>query len=63
MRAASGDWAPDADELTWWLTVAGVQFAHRRRLERAGEPGVLPWLDAVDVLDGALVATERDMIW
>jgi len=33
--------------------VAGVQFAHRR-LERAGEPGVLPWLDAVAVLDGVL---------
>jgi len=51
--AESGDWTPDADELAWWLGVAGVQFAHRR-LERAGEPGVLPWLDAVAVLEGAL---------
>jgi aminoglycoside phosphotransferase (APT) family kinase protein len=51
LLAGSGDWAPDADDLTWWLAVAGVQFAHRR-LERAGEPGVLPWLDAIAVLDG-----------
>jgi aminoglycoside phosphotransferase len=51
--AGSGDRVPDADELTWWLAVAGVQFAHRR-LERAGEPGVLPWLDAVAVLEAAL---------
>jgi aminoglycoside phosphotransferase len=51
--AEGGDWAPDADELVWWLGVAGVQFAHRR-LERAGEPGVLPWLDAVAVLQAVL---------
>jgi aminoglycoside phosphotransferase len=51
--AESGDWAPDADELAWWLGVAGVQFAHLR-LERAGEPGVLPWRDAGAVLDGVL---------
>jgi Ser/Thr protein kinase RdoA (MazF antagonist) len=44
---------PGEDELTWWLAVAGVQFAHRR-LERAGEPGVLPWLDAVAVLEAVL---------
>jgi len=42
--------APGDDELAWWLAVAGVQFAHRR-LERAGEPGVLPWLDAVSLLE------------
>jgi len=47
--AASADRPlPDGD-LAWWLGVAGVQFAHRR-LERAGEPGVLPWLDAIEVL-------------
>lgn len=51
---ASGEAFPDTDELTWWLGVAGVQFAHRR-LERAGEPGVLPWRDAVAVLDSMLV--------
>jgi aminoglycoside phosphotransferase (APT) family kinase protein len=49
--------APDADELAWWLGVAGVQFAYWRR-ERAGAPGVLPWLDAVAALDSALPATD-----
>jgi aminoglycoside phosphotransferase len=57
LLAESVDWTPDADELRWWLGVAGVQFAHRR-LGRAGEPGVLPWLDAVAVLEGAL-ATDQ----
>jgi aminoglycoside phosphotransferase (APT) family kinase protein len=42
--------APDDVELTWWLAVAGVQFAHYR-LGRAGEPGVPPWLDAVTLLE------------
>jgi Phosphotransferase enzyme family len=51
--AASAGRSPDPDELRWWLTVAGIQFAHRR-LERAGEPGVLPWRDAIEVLDRAL---------
>jgi hypothetical protein len=46
---------PDANELAWWLGVAGIQFAHRR-LERAGAPGVLPWLDAVAALESALPA-------
>jgi aminoglycoside phosphotransferase len=45
--------SPDPAELTWWLSVAGIQFAHRR-LERAGEPGVLPWLDAMTTLESAL---------
>ncbi|MBS1864041.1 MAG: phosphotransferase [Actinobacteria bacterium] len=62
LLAESADWAPATDELTWWLTVAGVQFAHRR-LERAGEPGVLPWLDAVTVLEDALGANDHDIIW
>jgi Ser/Thr protein kinase RdoA (MazF antagonist) len=53
--AAADGWSPASDELRWWLAVAGVQFAHRRR-ERAGEPGVLPWLDAVTVLETALTA-------
>ncbi len=51
-RSPEGSW-PNDDERRWWLAVAGVQFAHRR-LERAGEPGVLPWLDAVTVLEAAL---------
>lgn len=50
---AEVDWSPDRAELAWWVSVAGLQFAHRR-LERAGEPGVLPWLDAVAALDSAL---------
>jgi aminoglycoside phosphotransferase (APT) family kinase protein len=50
---AAAEWSPDAEELAWWTSVAGVQFAHRRH-ERAGEPGVLPWRDAVAVLDSAL---------
>jgi hypothetical protein len=49
-RAEADGAAPDDDELTWWLAVAGVQFAHWR-LERAGEPGVPPWLDAVTLLE------------
>jgi aminoglycoside phosphotransferase (APT) family kinase protein len=53
LLAETDDWSPQADELAWWLGVAGVQFAHHR-LERAGESGVLPWRDAVEVLDRAL---------
>lgn len=53
--AASDDGSLPDGALEWWLAVAGVQFAHRR-LERAGEPGVLPWLDAVVVLRSALAA-------
>jgi aminoglycoside phosphotransferase (APT) family kinase protein len=51
--ASSVGRSPGEEERTWWLSVAGVQFAHRR-LERAGEPGVLPWRDAVAVLGAAL---------
>jgi Ser/Thr protein kinase RdoA (MazF antagonist) len=47
------DRPPDPGEAAWWLSVAGAQFAHRR-LERAGEPGVLPWRDAVATLESAL---------
>jgi aminoglycoside phosphotransferase (APT) family kinase protein len=57
LAAADGP-APGDDELTWWLAVAGVQFAHRR-LERAGEAGVLPWLEAVAVLEEALCRSVR----
>lgn len=48
--AEADDRAPGEDEVSWWSSVAGVQFAHRR-LERAGQPGVLPWLEAVAVLE------------
>jgi aminoglycoside phosphotransferase (APT) family kinase protein len=54
-RAEADDGFPDESELAWWRSVAGVQFAHRR-FERAGEPGVLPWREAVEVLD--LVSTD-----
>ncbi len=50
---AEADRRPEENELEWWLAVAGVQFAHRR-LERAGAPGVLPWLDVVTTLESAL---------
>lgn len=53
---AEADGSPDQAEIDWWLSVAGVQFAHRR-LERVGEPGVLPWLEAVKVLESALAAS------
>jgi aminoglycoside phosphotransferase len=46
-------WAPGPAELRWWLTAAGTQFAHRR-LQRAGQSGVLPWTDAITVLATAL---------
>jgi hypothetical protein len=55
--AEAEDSPPDEDELAWWLSVAGVQFAHRR-LERAGAPGVLPWLDAVTALESALPGSD-----
>jgi Ser/Thr protein kinase RdoA (MazF antagonist) len=53
---AEADWSPDQAELDWWLSIGGVQFAHRR-LERAGEPGVPPWPDAVAVLESSLPAS------
>jgi aminoglycoside phosphotransferase (APT) family kinase protein len=52
-READAHEFPNLDELRFWLAVAGIQFAHRR-LERAGEPGVAPWREAVEVLDRAL---------
>jgi Ser/Thr protein kinase RdoA (MazF antagonist) len=54
---AEVDPPPAEDGLAWWLGVAGVQFAHRR-LARAGEPGVLPWLDAVTALESALLGSD-----
>lgn len=59
--AGLGDcWQPGRDELRWWLTVAGVQFSHRR-WERAGQPGILPWSDTIAVLAAALRDDERWM--
>jgi aminoglycoside phosphotransferase (APT) family kinase protein len=53
---AGVDRAPDADELAWWLGIAGVQFAHWR-LERVGAPGIPSWLDAIAALESALPDT------
>jgi aminoglycoside phosphotransferase (APT) family kinase protein len=52
--AASFEAFGEAD-LEWWLAVAGVQFA-QRRLERAGEQAVRPWLDAIEVLRSVLAS-------
>lgn len=48
-------WRPTREHLRWWLTVAGIQFVHRR-WQRAGQPGVGPWTDAIDTLRAALTA-------
>ena len=53
LEQLGGDWRPTRDELRWWLTVAGVQFIHRR-WERTGQPGVSPWQEAADILAAAL---------
>ena len=53
LEQLGGDWRPTRDELRWWLTVAGVQFIHRR-WERTGQPGVSPWQETADILAAAL---------
>jgi aminoglycoside phosphotransferase (APT) family kinase protein len=53
-------WNPTPQHLRWWLTVAGIQFVHRR-WQRAGRPGVAPWANAVDTLNAAL--TGRTSPW
>jgi hypothetical protein len=58
---AESDWPPDQSDLSWWLSVAGVQFVHRRP-ERTGEAGVLPWPDAVTVLESG-IADDRHRGW
>jgi aminoglycoside phosphotransferase len=57
LSCLGGSWAPEADELRSWLAVAAVQFAHRR-MERAGQPGVLPHQDAIETLVAALRSAE-----
>jgi len=42
-------WVPSVNDLRWWLTVAGIQFAFRR-WEREGQDRVRPAAEAVDVL-------------
>lgn len=53
LHQLAGAWQPHPDELRWWLTVAGIQFAHRR-WQRAGQPGVQPSANAIAVLAAAL---------
>ncbi|MBS1888640.1 MAG: aminoglycoside phosphotransferase family protein [Actinobacteria bacterium] len=56
LDALAGTWTPTPSDRRWWTTVAGVQFAHRRR--QMGGPG--PWEDAVAVLRAAL--TDADFL-
>ncbi len=53
-----GQWQPTRDELRWWVTVAGIQFIHRR-YQHGGEPGVSPWQEAAHMLSVALTAPSR----
>lgn len=46
-------WDLTTDELRWWLTVAGIQFIHRR-WQRGGQPA--PWEQAAAVLAAALTS-------
>src|SRR5579884_2011180 len=60
-RAASGaagylaavrpKWSPSSEELRWWVSVAAIQFIHRR-WERGGRPA--PWEHAAELLAPAL---------
>jgi hypothetical protein len=50
-------WQPSRDESRWWMTVAGIQFVHRR-WQLAGQPA--PWEQAADVLCSALT---DDVTW
>lgn len=53
--AEASGWTVGRSELRWWLAVAGVQLIEWR-WRRHGQPRVLPWRDAVDVLAHALSA-------
>jgi len=45
------DWQPSPAEWAWWITVAGIQFVHRR-WQLGGQPG--SWQTAADVLQTTL---------
>jgi aminoglycoside phosphotransferase (APT) family kinase protein len=47
LRAQPDHWRPSPLESRWWMTVAGIQFMHRRWMLR-GQPA--PWEEAVPVL-------------
>ena len=50
-------WRPTRDQLRAWLTVAAIQFAHRRQ-QRAGQPGVQPATRAIATLADAVAGAD-----
>ena len=54
-------WRPGPPELRSWLTIAAIEFVHRR-WQRAGQPGTLPWTQAITVLATALHEDETWML-
>lgn len=53
LRALQHHWAPNDRELRWWVSVAGIQFIHRR-YQLGGRPAA--WEQAADVLSSALAS-------
>jgi hypothetical protein len=51
LHALEHPWAPTRGEFRWWLSVAAIQFIHRR-WQLGGRPA--PWEQAADVLVSAL---------
>ncbi len=52
LSAIQHRWLPTSNELRWWLSVAGIQFVHRRW--QLGGPA--PWESAAEVLASALTS-------
>lgn len=52
-------WSPTREELRWWLSVAAVQFVHRR-WQLNGRPA--PWEHAAQVLTSALTNRLPDSV-
>lgn len=55
LSAIQHRWLETSNELRWWLSVAGIQFIHRRW--QLGGPA--PWENAAEVLASALTSTTR----
>jgi hypothetical protein len=51
-----GGWQPTQQEWRWWITVAGIQFVHRRW--QLGDRRA-PWQTAATVLHTALHDVDR----
>jgi aminoglycoside phosphotransferase (APT) family kinase protein len=49
-------WSPSGEELRWWVSVAAIQFIHRR-WERGGRPA--PWEHAAEVLAPTLAVSPQ----